>query len=229
MGHQALDKSLKICPGWFLPCIICEKILHLWGKKNKKLPWSFCSCNPGPPGEALWPALAIWTTEEGLVSYWAQSLSTVPHETVGPKGKGSVAHWEALWLGRGCSSEVKHTIFMLWLAPGLEEEGLQSKDLCGPRHSVRHTLRTGSHHGVKELSLGPEYSDATLWLHGPWTQILIAKPCLAKGILCASRASLWPWHSHGVFCFSSQFWCSVNKLPFWSQHGFPLQIKHIFF
>lgn len=149
-----------------------------------------------------------------------------------PKGQASIAHPPrsyvaetdlAVQLGRGCPSDVKHTIFMPWLAPRLEE-GLPTRDRCALCRPVQHSLRTGSHRGGKELSPHPECSDATLWLRVLRAQVLVAKPRLAEGILCIW--SLPVAHSHGL---SSQFWCSVNKLPFTRQHGFPLQIKHFFF
>lgn len=151
---------------------------------------------------------------------------TVSHKKVGPKGKASATHRGAicvaeidlaLQLGRGSTSDVKHTIFMLWLAPELEE-GHQCKDGWGSFHTAQHTLRTCSHCGAKEISPSPEGPDATLWLHV--SRVLIAKPRLAKAILCIESFPVV--HSHGVFLFPSQLWCSLNKLPFTSQHGFPL-------
>lgn len=118
-GWLSPRQAFKICQRWLLPCIIRQEVPAFVGKTT--LPRGIRSCNPGSPEGAVSPALSIWTTEKELVHIELNFLITVPWQEDMTQKKGQrYSMWSLCSRNRlgpvpgiGCTSDVKHTLFML--------------------------------------------------------------------------------------------------------------------
>lgn len=120
------------------PVLYAKKILHLWEKHCPEVFAPVILVLLEGQGGQLWQyklqRRSWFTLSSAFVSQFpgrnCGALRTGQHSSptaeLHPPRSYEAETDLAMWLGRGCPSNVKHTIFMPWLAPRLEE-GLQLK------------------------------------------------------------------------------------------------------